>query len=121
MEDAVHPEPAPVFDAWLAHQREPARAPLNDEALRGQQVFTGSPCVLCHAIAGTTAGGRLGPDLTHLASRSTLAAGALPNSIGNLAGWLLDPHSAKPGVHMPATSFAAPDLHALLAYLEGLQ
>ena len=114
-------EPAPAFDAWLAHQREPAPPPTDAQAVRGQQVFTGSPCVLCHAIAGTTAGGRLGPDLTHLASRTTLAAGVLPNSIGNLAGWLLDPQSAKPGAHMPATSLAPADLHALLAYLQGLQ
>jgi cytochrome c oxidase subunit 2 len=114
-------EPPSAFEAWLAHQREPARAPASDQARRGLQVFTGSPCVLCHAIAGTTAGGRLGPDLTHLGSRSTLAAGVLPNSIGNLAGWLLDPQRVKPGVHMPATALAAPDLHALLAYLEGLQ
>jgi cytochrome c oxidase subunit 2 len=113
-------EPPAVFDAWLAHQREPARAPANAEAVRGQQVFTGSPCVLCHTIAGTSAGGRLGPDLTHLGSRATLAAGALPNSAGNLAGWLLDPQRIKPGAHMPATSFAAADYHALLAYLEGL-
>ena len=109
------------FAAWLAHQREPATPPASPAALRGQQVFNGSPCVLCHAIAGTSAGGRLGPDLTHAASRTTLAAGALPNTIGNLAGWLLDPQSVKPGAHMPATSLASEDLHALLAYLEGLR
>jgi cytochrome c oxidase subunit 2 len=114
-------EPPAAFDAWLSHQREPARPPAGAQAVRGLAVFTGSPCVLCHAIAGTTAGGRLGPDLTHVASRTALAAGALPNSIGNLAGWLLDPQGVKPGAHMPATSLAGPDLHALLAYLEGLQ
>jgi cytochrome c oxidase subunit 2 len=84
-------------------------------------VFEGSPCVLCHTIAGTQAGGHAGPDLTHVASRTSLAAGALPNSIGNLAGWLLDPQSVKPGAHMPATTLTAPDLHALLEYLEGLR
>jgi cytochrome c oxidase subunit 2 len=114
-------EPPQAFEAWLAHQREAARPPADALAVRGQQVFNGSPCVLCHAIAGTTAGGRLGPDLTHVASRATLAAGVLPNSVGNLAGWLLDPQGVKPGAHMPATTLAAPDLHALLAYLEGLQ
>jgi cytochrome c oxidase subunit 2 len=117
----VRAEPPAVFAAWLAHQREPAAAPADAQAARGLAVFTGSPCVLCHAIAGTTAGGRLGPDLTHAASRTTLAAGALPNNVGNLAGWLLDPQSVKPGVHMPATSLAPADFHALLAYLEGLQ
>jgi cytochrome c oxidase subunit 2 len=118
---AIVAEPPEAFEAWLAHQREPARPPADALAVRGQQVFNGSSCVLCHAIAGTTAGGRLGPDLTHVASRTSLAAGALPNSIGNLAGWLLDPQGVKPGAHMPATALAAPDLHALLAYLEGLQ
>jgi cytochrome c oxidase subunit 2 len=117
----VHADPPEVFDAWLAHQREAAAPPAAADAVRGQRVFTGSPCVLCHAIAGTTAGGRLGPDLTHLASRTTLAAGALPNTIGNLAGWILDPHSVKPGTHMPATSLPSADLHDLLAYLEGLR
>jgi cytochrome c oxidase subunit 2 len=117
----IHAEPVHVFEAWLAHQRQPAAPPADAQATRGLAVFTGSPCVLCHAIAGTTAGGRLGPDLTHAASRTTLAAGALPNTIGNLAGWILDPQSVKPGVHMPATSLAPADLHALLAYLEGLR
>ncbi|HEX2690968.1 MAG TPA: cytochrome c oxidase subunit II [Kofleriaceae bacterium] len=117
----VYAEPPEVFSAWLAHQREPAAPPADGQAVRGLAVFTGSPCVLCHAIAGTSAGGRLGPDLTHAASRARLAAGALPNTIGNLAGWILDPQSVKPGSHMPATSLAPADLHALLAYLEGLR
>jgi cytochrome c oxidase subunit 2 len=117
----VHADPPDVFAAWLAHQREAAAPPADALAARGQQVFNGSPCVLCHAISGTTAGGRLGPDLSHLASRETLGAGALPNTIGNLAGWILDPQSVKPGSHMPATSLASGDLHALLAYLEGLR
>jgi cytochrome c oxidase subunit 2 len=117
----VYADPPEVVAAWLAHQREAAPPPADAEARRGEQVFTGSPCVLCHAISGTVAGGRLGPDLSHLASRSTLAAGALPNTIGNLAGWILDPQSVKPGSHMPATSLAPADLHALLAFLEGLR
>jgi cytochrome c oxidase subunit 2 len=114
-------EPPAAFEAWLAHQRAPATPPATPDAARGLAVLTGAPCVLCHAIAGTSAGGRLGPDLTHLASRATLGAGALPNTVGNLAGWLLDPQSVKPGAHMPATALAAADLHALLAYLEGLR
>jgi cytochrome c oxidase subunit II len=117
----IHADPPDVFAAWLAHQREPAAPPASAQAVRGLQVFTGSPCVLCHTIAGTTAGGRLGPDLTHVASRSTLAAGTLPNTTGNLAGWILDPQHIKPGVRMPATSLAPADYHALLAYLGGLR
>jgi cytochrome c oxidase subunit II len=114
-------EPEAVFDAWLVRQRAPAEPPADDKALRGLQVFTGSPCVLCHAISGTTAGGRLGPDLTHVASRTTLAAGALPNTPGDLRRWLVDPQHVKPGVRMPPTTFAPADLDALLAYLEGLR
>jgi cytochrome c oxidase subunit II len=117
----IHADPPDVFAAWLAHQREPAAPPASAQAVRGLQVFTGSPCVLCHTIAGTTAGGRLGPDLTHVASRSTLAAGTLANTTGNLAGWILDPQHIKPGVRMPATSLAPADYHALLAYLGGLR
>jgi cytochrome c oxidase subunit 2 len=114
-------EPQPSFERWLAHQREAARSPGDAAAERGLRVFTGSPCVLCHAVAGTTAGGRLGPDLTHMASRATLAAGALPNTPRNLADWILDPQRVKPGAHMPATTLATADLQAMLSYLEGLQ
>jgi cytochrome c oxidase subunit II len=114
-------EPPAVFAAWLAHQRTSAESPATAEAQRGQDIFLGGPCVTCHAVSGTKAGGQLGPDLTHLASRMTIAAGELTNNRGNLAGWLLDPQSQKPGVHMPAITLASTDLDALLAYLETLQ
>ena len=76
---------------------------------------------MCHAIQGTSANAKKAPDLTHFASRETLAAGAVPNTIGHLAGWILDPHSIKPGVNMPANPLDPDDLHALLAYLGGLR
>jgi cytochrome c oxidase subunit 2 len=76
---------------------------------------------MCHAISGTPAGSRIGPDLTHLASRRTIAAGTLPNTRGNLAGWILDPQRTKPGTRMPPTQLEPADLHALLAYLESLK
>jgi cytochrome c oxidase subunit 2 len=88
---------------------------------RGQQVFLNGPCVMCHTIRGTIALGRVGPDLTHIASRRTIAAGTLPNTRGHLAGWILNPQNLKPGTHMPPTQLSSEDLHALLAYLETLK
>ena len=76
---------------------------------------------MCHTIAGTPAGSRVGPDLTHLASRRTIAAGTLANTRGNLAGWIADPQAFKPGVKMPSNALSSADLQALLAYLETLR
>ncbi len=115
---AEHPD---SFARWLDRQRDTARTPTHPLARRGQEVFLGSPCVMCHAIAGTPAGSRVGPDLTHLASRRTIAAGTLPNTRGNLAGWILDPQRVKPGAQMPPTQLGSEDLQALLAYLETLE
>ncbi len=84
-------------------------------------MFLTSTCALGHALRGTDAGAGVGPDLTHLASRGTIAAATLPNTRGHLGGWILDPQSIKPGVKMPANSLASADLHALLAYLETLR
>lgn len=109
------------YTAWLAQQQQPVRQPADELAARGQEVFTEAFCTRCHTITGTDATGDLGPDLTHLASRRTLGAGALPNNRGNLAGWVVDPQHIKPGNLMPATSISGEDLQALLAYLEGLQ
>lgn len=116
----VAEEPA-AFEAWLAAQRQPAPEPADDLARRGRDVFLAGSCVMCHRIRGTDAGATAGPDLTHVASRLTLAAGTLPNSVGNLAGWILDPQAIKPGTQMPANSFAPDDLQALLAYLGSLR
>ena len=83
--------------------------------------FLAGSCARCHAIAGTPAQGSLGPDLTHLASRQTIAAGMFPNNRGHLAGWISDPQALKPGVNMPANTLPPDDLQALLAYLETLR
>ena len=80
-----------------------------------------SPCVMCHTIQGTPAQAKLGPDLTHVASRATLAAGAIPNARGQLAGWIANPQQIKPGTNMPAVTLPAEDLHALVTYLESLK
>jgi cytochrome c1 len=82
--------------------------------------MTGS-CVLCHAIAGTSAGGVAGPNLTHVASRRNLAAGTLPNTRGHLAGWIVDPQSRKPGSNMPPNPLRGDELQALLSYIETLR
>src|SRR5687768_15044630 len=114
-------EPPERFAGWLARQRDTASTPADSIAARGQEVFLASTCVMCHAIGGTPAGSRVGPNLTHLASRRTIAAGTLPNTRGHLAGWIIDPQRIKPGVRMPPNAVAPGDLQALLAYLESLR
>jgi cytochrome c oxidase subunit 2 len=114
-------EPVDRFERWLAKERAGAAAPADSLARRGQEVFLGSSCPLCHTVSGTAAGGRVGPDLTHLAARRTIAAGTRRNVRGNLAGWILDPQGMKPGAKMPPTVLSAGDLVALVAYLESLR
>jgi cytochrome c oxidase subunit 2 len=109
------------FDNWMTAQAQSSMAPANAQTMHGQQVFLTHACVLCHTIRGTTAGSRVGPDLTHLASRSTIAAGMLPNTVGNLGGWILNAQSLKPGSRMPPNQISGSDLQDLLAYLETLQ
>jgi cytochrome c oxidase subunit II len=109
------------FNTWLARQQQPAPEPVDDLTFRGQQVFFSAACVYCHTIRGTPATGVLGPDLTHLASRRTLAAAVIENNRGNLAGWIVDPQNVKPGNLMPPTPLDAADLQALLAYLGTLE
>ena len=105
------------FETWLARQGLDAPQPTNELTRQGRQVFLGSACVYCHTIRGTNASGSLGPDLTHLASRNTLGAGALPNTFGNLAGWVVNSQAIKPGNRMPPIYLGGQELQALLAYL----
>lgn len=114
-------EPRIQFESWLEHQRGEAEKPTDSVRLTGERIFLSAPCAVCHTISGTGAAGKVGPDLTHLASRRTIAAGTLPNNTGNLAGWILDPQSIKPGAKMPPTKLAPDELRALLAYLESLK
>jgi cytochrome c oxidase subunit 2 len=109
------------FTRWLQAQRQGAAAPAADLAAAGEQVFQRSACAVCHTVRGTEAGGAVGPDLTHFASRATLAAGVLPNTQGNLAGWVANPQGIKPGVIMPAVPLRPADLHAVIAYLQALK
>jgi cytochrome c oxidase subunit II len=109
------------FEQWLAAQQPPAPVPDGTLTQRGQQIFLGAACVYCHTVRGTSASGVIGPDLTHIASRKTLGAGAVPNTRGNMAGWIIDPQSIKPGNLMPPMYIEGDDLQALLAYLETLK
>jgi cytochrome c oxidase subunit II len=109
------------FRQWLAAQAAPRRAPQTDAQRRGEQVFLSSQCASCHTIRGTSAQGAVGPDLTHVASRSTLAALTIPNTRGYLGGWILDPQHVKPGNRMPGLNLGGPDFQALLSYLESLK
>lgn len=117
----VTAEPESDYEAWLRAQQQPAPEPQQVQAIRGKQVFMSSPCAMCHAIQGTNAQATRGPDLTHLASRQTLAAGTLENTRDNLIRWISDPHSVKPGTNMPPTAFSSDELQALVTYLEGLK
>ena len=114
-------ESYPDFVKWWDHQLQPAPQPTAPLALAGYKYVTTGPCSACHAIGGTPANGQLGPDLTHLASRKSLAAGTLPMGEGNLYGWVEDPQSIKPGVNMPTIGLEPDQLHAVVAYLETLK
>jgi cytochrome c oxidase subunit 2 len=109
------------FDNWHAAQLKPAEEPQSPETIHGRDVFLSHPCVMCHTIRGTTAGATVGPDLTHIASRSTIAAGTLVNNTGNLTGWIANAQSIKPGCRMPPNPMPATDLNDLVAYLETLR
>ena len=111
-------DPPERYDAWAAAERKPAR---ESDDRRGRDVFMERGCATCHAIRGGGAAGDSAPDLTHVASRQTLAAGSVPNTIGHLAGWILDPQGIKPGANMPTTPMRPEELHALLAYLGALK
>src|SRR5271154_5761938 len=106
------------FDRWIQQQRQPAL--VNDSASQGQRIFETTACINCHAVSGTVANGRFGPDLTHLMSRDTIASGAAPNTPENLRRWIQDPGTIKPGSKMPAMGLSGPDLMAVTSYLETL-
>jgi len=109
------------FDAWLAEQSRPRVEPSTAEQRRGFEVFMSAGCAQCHAVRGTAANGNVGPDLSHLGSRQTIGAEMLPNTRGNLMGWIADPQAIKPGAKMPRSYLAPDKLLALVAYLEGLK
>ena len=118
---AVVIEPA-AFEEWLAQQAADAGAPATPVAARGQELFDQVGCGACHTVRGTTAQGTIGPDLTHLAGRSKLAAGVLPNSHEALVRWITQTETIKPGSRMPSFgALPADHVEAIASYLEGLE
>ncbi len=115
-------QPPDQFDAWMQQQRQPAAPPTSAAAAHGQQVFEQRTCANCHVIQGTAAHGKVGPDLTHLASRVTIGAGILDNTPDNLRRWVKDAQGAKAGALMPSfPDLSDADLSDLVSYLEGLK
>jgi cytochrome c oxidase subunit 2 len=109
------------FARWLASEASLSQAPGDSATLDGEHAFLGSQCVYCHTVRGTQASGKVGPDLTHIASRLTLASGTLTNTSGNLAGWIENPDRLKPGTKMPAVALDAARLEAIVTYLGSLK
>jgi cytochrome c oxidase subunit 2 len=109
------------FIRWWDHQLQPAPSPATPLSQAGYAFVTSRQCSSCHSIAETPANGTVGPDLTHFASRRTIAAGTMPMGEGNLYGWVADPQSLKPGSHMPTIGLEPNQLHAVVAYLETLK
>jgi cytochrome c oxidase subunit 2 len=107
------------FAAWVEAQRQPAAQ--DPSAAEGRRVFETTACINCHAVSGTVANGRFGPDLTHLMSRTTIASGAAENTPENLRLWLKDPDAIKPGSLMPAMQMTDAELDALVRYMRSLQ
>jgi cytochrome c oxidase subunit 2 len=107
------------FDHWIQEQTQPAH--MSGAASEGQHIFETTACINCHAVAGTVADGRFGPDLSHLMSRDTIAAGAAPNTPENLRRWIQNPDSIKPGSRMPAMELSDRELDAVTAYLTTLR
>ncbi|GAC1364230.1 MAG: cytochrome c oxidase subunit II [Actinomycetota bacterium] len=114
-------DPPADFQSWLANQAAPAQPPGTALTQAGLAVFTTQTCAGCHAVRGTAAAGVVGPDLTHLASRQSIAAGTLQATGQQLASWIADPQAVKPGAEMPPTQLSPADLAALVAYLQSLQ
>jgi cytochrome c oxidase subunit II len=122
MRIAVMAETRESFDRWASGQMA-GRAPAQTDAVRdGERLFENGSCALCHTVRGTTASGRVGPDLTHVATRATLAAGTLVNNLGNLEAWLINAPSLKPGTQMPVmTGYTGAELRTIAAYVASLR
>jgi cytochrome c oxidase subunit 2 len=114
--------PPDEFDRWFERESQPVAEPPNPFLQRGRDLFLSHGCGGCHAVRGTPADGIIGPDLTHIGSRVSLAAGILPNNQGTLAGWIADTQTVKPNNLMPSFNiFAGEDLRAVAAWLESLK
>jgi cytochrome c oxidase subunit 2 len=113
--------PPDEFDAWTAKRQSAVTAAHDPTLQQGQRAFMDEGCGECHTIRGTAAQGKVGPDLTHIGSRSSLGAGVIANSYGSLAGWVANPQALKPGNRMPPSYVKAEDYHPLITYLMSLE
>jgi cytochrome c oxidase subunit 2 len=117
--------PRPEFDAWVERQRMAPVTPVSstnaDQSLvlqaKGAQLFAAGACKTCHMIRGTEAIGKVGPDLTHFSSRTSIASKTLPSTVENVKAWLRNPQAVKPGTIMPNLNLKEEDIDALTAYL----
>jgi cytochrome c oxidase subunit 2 len=110
-----------AYRAWLKQTAATAPKPTSPRAQAGQRLFMSSQCASCHRIAGTAAQGTVGPDLTHVASRSTLASDTIPNKRDELAAWIANPQAIKPGTRMPDLGLSPAQVAELVSYLETLR
>lgn len=118
---AVLALPPDEFGRWREHENQSADSPADQLGKQGEALFRARGCALCHNVSGTLAGGQLGPDLTHVGSRTTIAAGTLPNTPATLGGWISDPQHVKPGNLMPKMPLQSDELIAIIHYLEQLK
>jgi cytochrome c oxidase subunit 2 len=109
------------FGRWRDHENQSANSPADPLGKQGEALFRARGCALCHNISGTLAGGQLGPDLTHIGSRTTIAAGTLPNNSATLGAWIADPQHIKPGNLMPRMPLQSDEMIAIIHYLEQLK
>lgn len=114
-------EPMDRFSDWAKNQQAPAAEPTTDLAKAGKQAFLASPCIACHTIRGTFAAGKIGPDLTKIATRSTIAAGTLENNAQNLTRWISNPQAVKPGNLMPYLPLTPAQVQQIVAYMQSLK
>ena len=117
----VKAESEEEFNSWYASAQQPSAQPVTDLQKRGQQIFLTSVCTQCHTISGTPAGGLVGPNLTHVASKAYIASGSLENTRDHLSSWITDPQAIKPGIRMPMNTYSQDDLNALVEYIESLK
>jgi cytochrome c oxidase subunit 2 len=111
----------PAFRRWLANTAAPARTSTSAQAQAGKRLFMSSQCASCHRIAGIPADATVGPDLSHLATRTTLASAEIPNNPSELAAWIADSQAIKPGDRMPDLGLSRGEVAELVAYLESLR
>ena len=110
-----------AFQTWLSRQERPAATPATAKAAEGRRLFMNSQCASCHTISGTPAQGTVGPTLTHVGSRTSLAADEIPNTPAWMTAWIHNPQKIKPGNRMPDLGLSSPQIAAVVAYLESLK